>query len=667
MVVSSKKKRGKQRKAARSNTPLPDNGNLTPGTRAVLTDVLNRFAQGQVLTPQEKSLIKAKFVGDISRAQNNATESLISEKNNPLDLSYEDSGILTTVLNFLKRCEDETFNRVIRSVKGDLVSPSVWIKVLVRVDASEPSSGLEIAKNIGPLVRCMCNDTERFFFKSNKYWGNCMLVFAELIYKMILRRNNVRNEKVEQLLQYEGLLESIVQWGYWKKEYRPDIIKVLGSPICGTIVDMGMSIVGVLLDDVSKKDKTLLESIGITPTVSRDYDSTYMVPFVIVLIRDVKMNKEKWARVFLQPLIEAGDCIDKDVISEMIDWGMNHVHDCDSAVLVTRLSSFMLCQGYDDEGDGMESDTRIAFAIRCGLVEMCLNFVDRFGGHESFCDEDKALYNHIESIFCNINDASLHQKTAKAIRSKRIVTEDKLVRLVDTIKANDITAKDMSTSIIYNDKCKDLLDMARSILNINGSYCCRCNKSLSKTEVLQCNGCGRMSYCSRACQKDDWLHGHKLTCSKTYNDISAGQFQGRIQPEEVPDDERASGKLKELEVNSTMVHLKLFLDHSETILSKAKGVDIPLYDCVAVFKLYCCPLTIEVKKYTDWFETSAEQRGFEETRSKENITCAYLSFVFNGALDEDDETPVLIMQRFFTHKWLMKQTEAESESVASIE
>ena len=172
-----------------------------------------------------------------------------------------------------------------------------------------------------------------------------MLNFAELIYKMILRRNNIRNEKVEQLLQYEGLLESIIQWGYWKEEHRPDIIKVLGNPICGTIVDMGMSIVGALLDDatsnnVSAKDKSLLESIGITPSVSKDYDSTYMVPFVIRLIRDVKMKKEKWPRNFLQPLMEAGDCIDKDVISEMIDWGMNHVHDCDSAVLVTSLSSF---------------------------------------------------------------------------------------------------------------------------------------------------------------------------------------------------------------------------------------------------------------------------------------------------------------------------------------
>ena len=404
---------------------------------------------------------------------------------------------------------------------------------------------------------------------------------------------------------------------------------------------------GVLLNDaasnkVSAKDKTLLESIGITPTVSRDYDSTYMVPFVIVLIRDVKIKKEKWARNFLQPLMEAGDCIDKDVITEMIDWGINHVHDYDSAVLVSSLSSFMLCQGYDDQGEGIENDTRIAFAIRCGVVEMCLSFIGRFGGHESFC----ALYNHIESIFYIINDVSLHQKTAKAIRSKRIVTEDKLVRLADTITAND-----MSTSIIYNDKCENLLDVLRSILDISGSYCCRCNKSLSKTEVMQCNGCTSMVYCSRSCQKEDWLNGHDISCCESYNCDSAGQFQGRFWPPDIPHDEKAASKLMDLEINMSMIQLKLFLDHSETIIRKAEALDIPLCDCVAMFDLRDCPVKVEVKKYTYVYEKPEEKRGFEEKRSKENITCLYYSSIYIGKLKD-----VLIMQRFSPHKWLMKQS-----------
>jgi len=169
-----------------------------------------------------------------------------------------------------------------------------------------------------------------------------------------------------------------------------------------------------------------------------------------------------------------------------------------------------------------------------------------------------------------------------------------------------------------------------------------------------------MVYCSKACQKEDWFNGHKLACCKTYTVATAGQFQGRFVPHSSPDDERGALKLKELEVNSTMVHLKLFLDHSETILSKAKGLDIPLYDCVAVFNLSQCPPTIEVKKYTDWFDidTPAEQKGFEETRSKDNITCIYYSQFFNGELDEDGDIPLLLQQRLFPHEWLVKQTKS---------
>ena len=116
-----------------------------------------------------------------------------------------------------------------------------------------------------------------------------------------------------------------------------------------------------------------------------------------------------------------------------------------------------------------------------------------------------------------------------------------------------------------------------------------------------------------------------------------------------------------------MIHLKLFLDHSETIVAQAKGLGIPFYDCVAVFNLSQCPTTIEVKKYTDWFDTSAEQSGFKESRSKENITCIYYSQFFNGELDEDGDIPRLLQQRLFPHEWLVKQTKSDSVAVASID
>ena len=243
----------------------------------------------------------------------------------------------------------------------------------------------------------------------------------------------------------------------------------------------------------------------------------------------------------------------------------------------------------------------------------------------------------IESIFYKIHDISLHQKTAKAIRSKRDAIEEKLHQL------------DKKADIENNIKCRMLLDMMRSTLSVNGSYCCRCNRPLSKTEVMECNVCSIMTYCSRACQREDWLNGHSVTCNEVCTNENFGRFQGRVQPTSVPKDERAATKLKELEKNLTMIQQKLFLDNSENILAQAKELNLPLYDCIVVFDLRTCPPTVKTVHYSD----SDDLEGFEKTRSKDNITCAYVSkmYISKGSYEYEDMA-VLGMQRLFPHEWL---------------
>lgn len=201
----------------------------------------------------------------------------------------------------------------------------------------------------------------------------------------------------------------------------------------------------------------------------------------------------------------------------------------------------------------------------------------------------------------------------------------------------------------------ELVGIVRSTLDIQATYCCRCNKELRRTGVKQCNGCGIMVYCSKACQKEDWLDGgHKLSCCKsfgwlpfqsfmTYTHETAGLFQGRIFPIAVHKSDRALAKLEDLEKNITTIQLKLFLDHSDTILTQAMGLGIPLYDCVVYFDLRECPPTVTTKSYTECFATPESMKGFEDSRSRENITCVYKSNVFYG----EDESDLVGIQRFF--------------------
>jgi len=285
-----------------------------------------------------------------------------------------------------------------------------------------------------------------------------------------------------------------------------------------------------------------------------------------------------------------------------------------------------------------------------------------------------SLFHRIRNILKSVHEISFHQKTAKAIRSKKSILEEKLVHL------------EQSPDITNDLNCTKLLDILRSVLNINGSYCCQCNKSLSRTEVLQCNGCHHMTYCSETCQKEDWSNSHKLTCCKSFTDETAGQFQGRLWPKSITDCERAEKKLEEFEMNMTMIQLKLFLDHSEIILSQAKALDIPLCDCIVVFDHRNCPLTVDTFEYTHkgsffsscnhaecncnkgYFESEEEKKGFEASRSKDNITCIYISKTFFGdnVLDKDGEVvQSLQMQRFFPHEWLKKGRTSSARGTAA--
>ena len=198
--------------------------------------------------------------------------------------------------------------------------------------------------------------------------------------------------------------------------------------------------------------------------------------------------------------------------------------------------------------------------------------------------------------------------------------------------------------------------MIRLILNLNGLYCCRCNKTLGRKEIKRCNGCNCMTYCSKACQKEDWLSGgHDLSCNKEYTEEQAGRFQGRVSPETLPESERAVAKLESLEINITMIQLKLFLDNTETILNQAGSLGISLCDSVVGFDLRKCPPTVKVMRYSKRYNSAELEKAFDGSRSKDNITCIYWSNVYNGELDEDRDIPTLEMQRFIPHEWLSKK------------
>ena len=222
MVSSSKKKRGQQRIKDR----IPDVSFTSKD-------------DGRVEAQPNRN--KKYILQLVQRGNFYVTDVLASYE--VADFSLKDSGVLSVVLDFLKSCECESFSTLVLRANtneklkqpvasSNLKTPSLWIEILNRATRQEPSCMLQIAENIGPLVRCMCNDMERVFFKSSKHWREGIDSFVRLIYNIIYTCwDNSADKKIVQTLfqKNEGLLTSIIQWGHWEEKNRPDITRELNK------------------------------------------------------------------------------------------------------------------------------------------------------------------------------------------------------------------------------------------------------------------------------------------------------------------------------------------------------------------------------------------------------------------------------------------------------
>ena len=638
-MTSSKKKRGKQRKAAKNREG--DNIIYSHNASGDLIPVEINFVPvpGRDNTLAVRTEDQARYVPLFVKNGHGPIAEVLST-HDVTNVSFESSGIISFVLDFLKRCEDETFDKVMAEVGGDMVSPAAWIYILSKAALREESCRLQIIQNIGPLVRCMCADTKRLFYQSNKHWRESIVPFANLIGTF----GKINDAKLlEALLRHGGLLASIVQWRFWE-EHRPDIVNELNATSCANIGVLGSQMTQLLVataykrkhegDVLTEGGKQTLQTIGSTSTVSKDYDPNSLVSYTAGAIQLAKINGDNHFRGLVQIIIEEADCVDKGVITEMIDLGINYSTKVSQVEYVTYLL-FIMLGGADVKGKHLASDTRIGCAIRAGLIEMCLNLIERFLGKS----DDGKIFKRIRFILSSVHLVSFHEKCAKAIRYKRIEVEEKLSQL------------QQNTNIATNANCRKLLGMVSIILDLNGAHCCRCNKPLDRKDVKRCNGCNRVTYCSKACQREDWINGgHILSCNKS---CTEGQFQGRVWMTAKVQSERDAVKLEAIEQNVSMIQLKLFLDSSQTILTQASALGLPLNECVVSFNLRVCPPVVEVKRFTEVHLGIKEKKLYHFNKDQSNfVTCVYCSNIFQGELDEDGKIPLHFMQKLFPCEWL---------------
>ena len=122
-MTSPKKKKGQQRKAAK-NQAMADYGVSSNRELAAKVEAEAKFVEHVEKARVLQTRGLAVDINDMNQHSSTLTLSGMLEQ----VPGQVHKRALPHVLNFLKRCEDETFDQVVDSVGGNLRSSVVWIE-----------------------------------------------------------------------------------------------------------------------------------------------------------------------------------------------------------------------------------------------------------------------------------------------------------------------------------------------------------------------------------------------------------------------------------------------------------------------------------------------------------------------------------------------------------
>ena len=561
-------------------------------------------------------------------------------------LGLVDNGLIPVILGFLSQCEHEDFNEMVKKVKGNLRTPVDWIEILAHLGNVEQCK-LEIANGIQAVVHCLCDDSKRLFFKSNKHWHDAVTTFVGLVTGWLFSSDDLASKVtastvVNILLQNEGFLESMVHRCFWTS-YRSDLVKEYEShQLSVDVKTLETDVHKVIRNIVSIGHKRvmaqipfpqdgldLITTIAKTPVVNKAYDPECKVNCVVGTIRMLKLvdSVDQWDQFSILNSMFAynADCVDNDVIADVIKLGRRFTANIYDSMSISKISYSMLVQ--KAQGQVYPIDKNIAFAIKSGLLEMCVEFITRFecGPSVDFSFRDTMM----EALVCIadlIQNVALYQNTSKAIRDRRSHIMEALKPLIGTVKSKQTT---------------QFVDLLSSIMELNEGSCSRCNKPIEWRTALFCEGCRRVTYCGVKCQKKDWRHGSHsshcsfLACSADMMGLTMFDVKSS----------RNISELKGLRNNIVTSQKKLFLRHKSSLFSQLLNYP-DQSDYIAVFVLSDKQKSIIVHYHDQW-KCSKRRKWFEDVRLPGKLICVFMSQVFNGEFDEDGNINIIHLFAIF--------------------
>ena len=158
-----------------------------------------------------------------------------------------DEGLVSALLENINKC-DEAY----KFGDSGQLGPDYWVGCLANIimvhktATGEPANKflpnlndygniyLEISSGIGNMVKYICDDVQKQFFQSEKYWYKTMLQFLILIRSLMYPKSasSCKREVAKVLVKYDGIVALVVRCLFWKT-HRPDVMQgLVWSGIC---------------------------------------------------------------------------------------------------------------------------------------------------------------------------------------------------------------------------------------------------------------------------------------------------------------------------------------------------------------------------------------------------------------------------------------------------
>jgi len=379
---------------------------------------------------------------------------------------------------------------------GDIFSPRMCIMLLANMSNNDNKHRLQIAKGIQPLIKCMINVEKREYFGSKKHWHKSIKVFIMLISNLALS-----NEVLDILVHTnDELTLYMVQSMFWGTHRQEDIVKeskvynISKSPdlYFSSISTEAASFLQGLVEGCNEKSdegKNKIRELATMPIVSTNNHCESALIYGLLDILKLCPNDMRPFIALLHRLT-LGGCVDKEVIAGIIELGYTSTKTYDDAmpiacvisgILIPQLDARGSIKGYSAPIDVTQTDDgRFAYAIGCGLFEVCLSLISRHGGYNNGNGTHMGnMNNSIKNIMDAANIVSFQKKSSKSLSERRD-------NIIDTMN---------KTVVPENDSCQVIIRALKSIVSRKvgqkklvkaKSTCNTCKRYLSADDIRRC-------------------------------------------------------------------------------------------------------------------------------------------------------------------------------------